>query len=170
MEGGMNLPGWDTYRDSLACKLIRRWEGCRLTAYLCSAGYQTIGYGHVIRENGRMLTTRDPLSGMSLGSIEDAERLLRRDLPRYTGVVDRAAPGLLPHQSAALTSFVFNLGPGAFRSSTLLRKVLAEDWEAVPGQFRRWVFAGGRKLRGLVLRREAEARMFMGQVQASSAS
>lgn len=156
------IPGWTEYRDYLACKLIRRWEGCRLSPYLCSAGYWTIGYGHVIRQGGRMCTGRDPSPDTSLASIEDAERLLRRDLPRYTSPVDQALHGLsiAPHQSAALVSFTFNLGAGAFRSSTLLRKVKAGDFVEAERQFSRWVFAGGRKLRGLVLRRAAEARMF----------
>lgn len=61
-------------------------------------------------------------------------------------------PGLL----AALIDFTFNLGSGNLRASTLRRKVNTKDWQAVPAEFRKWVKAGGRELRGLALRREAE--------------
>ena len=57
----------------------------------------------------------------------------------------------------ALTWFAFNLGAGALQRSTLRRKVNREEHDAVPREFRRWVWVGGRKLKGLVRRREAEA-------------
>ena len=57
----------------------------------------------------------------------------------------------------ALSSFAFNLGAGALQRSTLRRKVNREEHDAVPAEFRRWVWAGGRKLAGLVRRRRAEA-------------
>ena len=63
-------------------------------------------------------------------------------------------------QFDALTSFTFNLGGGALQRSTLRRKVNREEHSAVPGEFRRWVWAGGRKLKGLVRRREAEAALY----------
>lgn len=162
-------PAWRKRRDALSTKLIARWEGCRLAPYLCTGGYWTIGIGHVVCQNGRMLTAKDQKPVWRLASVEEAEELFRQDLPKYTRIVDKALSGLrmasqgypTPEQSAALTSFAFNLGEGNLRSSTLLRKVLAQDWEAVPKQFERWIYSGGRKTRGLLLRRQAEARMFM---------
>ena len=66
-------------------------------------------------------------------------------------------------QLDALCSFAFNLGAGALQRSTLLRKVNREEHGAVPVEFRRWVWAGGRKLKGLVRRREAEAGLYAGR-------
>ena len=62
----------------------------------------------------------------------------------------------------ALSSFAFNLGAGALQRSTLRRKVNRAEHDAVPAELRRWVWAGGRKLKGLMLRREAEAEFYAG--------
>jgi lysozyme len=62
----------------------------------------------------------------------------------------------------ALTSFAFNLGGGALQRSTLRRKVNHEEHDDVPDEFRKWVWGGGRKLPGLIRRREAEAVMYDG--------
>lgn len=67
-----------------------------------------------------------------------------------------------PIRFDALVSFTFNLGGGALQRSTLRRKVNREEHEDVPREFLRWVWAGGRKLRGLVRRREAEALLYQG--------
>jgi len=61
-----------------------------------------------------------------------------------------------PERLGAITDFCFNLGSGNLRASTLRRKILAGDWGAVPAELRKWVRGGGRVLKGLVLRREAE--------------
>ncbi len=63
-------------------------------------------------------------------------------------------------QFDALVSFTFNLGSGAFQRSTLRRKVNREEHDEAPEQFMRWVWAGGRRLRGLVKRREAEIGLY----------
>ena len=63
----------------------------------------------------------------------------------------------------ALVSFAFNLGAGALQRSTLRRKVNREEHAAVPAEFRRWIWAGGRRLKGLVRRREAEAVLYAGK-------
>ena len=62
----------------------------------------------------------------------------------------------------ALGSFTFNLGAGALQRSTLRRKVNREEHSSVPSEFRRWVWAGGRKLTGLIHRREAAAGLYAG--------
>ena len=92
-----------------------------------------------------------------------AEELLRRDV----GTAERAVLRLIrvplaDGQFDALVSFAFNLGGGALQRSTLRRKVNREEHDAVPAEFRRWVWAGGRKLKGLVRRREAEAGLYAG--------
>ena len=66
-------------------------------------------------------------------------------------------------QFDAICSFTFNLGAGALQRSTLRRKANREEHGAVPREFRRWVWAGGRKLKGLIRRREAEAELYASQ-------
>lgn len=132
--------------------LIQHFEGCELEAYLCPAGVWTIGYGHTF--------------GVREGDVIDqeaAEALLIEDLEEFEGYVTALCQcGLEQHQFDALVSFVFNLGPGNFESSTLLRRLNDGDFGAVPDEIRRWNKAGGRVLDGLVRRREAEAVMFEG--------
>ena len=132
--------------------LIQHFEGCELEAYLCPAGVWTIGYGHTF--------------GVEEGDVIDqeaAEALLIEDLEEFEGYVTALCQcGLEQHQFDALVSWVFNLGPGNLKSSTLLRRLNAGDLGAVPDEIRRWNKAGGRVLDGLVRRREAEAVMFEG--------
>ena len=131
--------------------LIKRFEGFSPTIYVCPGGWPTIGYGHVVQEG-----ERERFAG---GINEDeAEDLLRRDVAMAERAVLRLITvPLTDGQFDALTSFTFNLGSGALQCSTLRRKVNREEHGAVPAEFGRWVWAGGRKLEGLVRRREAEA-------------
>lgn len=136
----------------MAAALCRRFEGLYLTPYLCPAGVPTIGYGATRYLDGRPVRLSDPAI-----TRDAAERLLDLQLERiYLPAVLALCPGLAGARLAALTDFTFNLGVSALRASTLRRRVNAGDWEAVPGEMRRWVRVGGCVLRGLVLRREAE--------------
>jgi GH24 family phage-related lysozyme (muramidase) len=122
--------------------------------YICPAGYPTIGYGHVVNPDERQQFA----SGIT---SEQAEALLRQDVQ----IAERAVLRLITvpltdGQFDALVSFTFNLGAGALQRSTLRRKVNRGDHAAVPPEFRKWVWAGGRKLEGLVRRREAEAALY----------
>ena len=82
-----------------------------------------------------------------------------RVLPKYVNDTLDICPTLADEDDrlAAITDFVFNLGPVRLRASTLKRRVNARDWEGAKVELRKWVFGGGRKLPGLVIRREAEA-------------
>ncbi len=140
--------------DGLA--LIKRFEGFAPELYVCPAGWPTIGYGHVVREDDR---------NRFVDGIDEAtgEELLRRDVETAERAVLRLIRVPLEDgQFDALASFAFNLGAGALQRSTLRRKVNCEEHDAVPAEFRRWVWAGGRKLKGLIRRREAEARLYFG--------
>lgn len=140
----------------LAAALCRRWEGLHLRPYLCPAGVPTIGYGSTVYPDGRRVRLTDkPISE------ETAEAMLMHDLRTVRlPAVRRLCHGVdTPQRMAAILDFAFNLGEGALASSTLRRKVNAGRWDEVPGELRRWVFAGGRKLLGLVRRREDEARL-----------
>ena len=131
--------------------LIKRFEGFSSTIYICPAGYPTIGYGHVVREDER--------DRFAEGIDEqEAENLLQRDV-RWAerGVLRLIDVPLTDGQFDALVSFTFNLGIGALQRSTLRRKVNREEHEQVPREFMRWVWAGGRRLQGLIKRRAAEA-------------
>lgn len=142
-------------RDTVA--LVRHFEGRYLGAYLCPAGVPTIGYGH---------TGPDVRLGMTI-SQDDADALLAADLDAAAADVDRLVHvRLSPNQRGALASFVFNLGPGALASSTLLRRLNEDDFAGGADEFGKWVYAtvGGRKaiLDGLVTRRAAERALFLG--------
>ena len=129
--------------------LIKRFEGFSRTVYFCPAGYPTIGYGHVVKDD----------EDFSAGIDESqAEELLRQDAQIAERTVLRLINvPLTDGQFDALVSFTYNLGGGALQRSTLRRKINREEHAEVPEQFMRWVWAGGRKLKGLVRRRAAEA-------------
>lgn len=131
--------------------LIKRFEGFSPTIYICPAGYPTVGYGHLVRDHER------DRCGQGVTEPE-AEDLLRRDVQ----VAERAVLRLIDvpltdGQFDALVSFTFNLGSGALQRSTLRRKVNREAHAEVPAQLMRWVWARGRKLKGLIKRRTTEA-------------
>jgi lysozyme len=134
-------------------ELIKGFEGLRLKAYLCPAGVWTIGYGS---------TGTHVRAGMVI-SERDAEDLLRSDLRRFEQGVAKLAPECTQGQFDALVSFAFNLGLGALAKSTLLRKHKAGDHAGAAAEFRKWVMAGGVKLKGLVRRRAAERDLYLSQ-------
>lgn len=139
-----------TRTSQVGINLIKEFEGFRHDAYQDSAGVWTIGYGHT-------LTARP---GMRI-SRSEGERLLRQDLVRFeTAVRDRVTVSLTQNQFDALVSFAFNVGVGAFSKSTLLRLLNQGDYTGAKKEFRRWVHAGGRRLQGLVRRRDREAQLF----------
>ena len=130
--------------------LIKEFEGLRLEAYKCPAGVWTIGYG----------TTRNIKEGMRITEF-GAEYLLREDLNwvEDTILLSVKVP-LTQTQYDALCSFIYNVGGGAFRASTMLRLLNNGDYEGAKGQFARWNKSDGKVLAGLVRRREAEAELF----------
>ena len=132
--------------------LIKSFEGFSPRVYHCPAGYPIIGYGHVVRPDEAF----DEISEI------EAEYLLRRDVVHAERSVARlVSVSLNQGQFDALVSFTFNLGAGAFQRSTLRRKINRHQHHDVPYQLKRWIWAGGRKLQGLIRRREAEAYVYM---------
>ena len=133
--------------------LIRHFEGCSLGAYLCPAGVWTIGYGH----------TRSVKQGDVIDQ-EQAEALLIEDLEEFEGYVNSMVEvALKQNEFDALVSWVFNLGPGNFKESTLLNRVNYGPMSDVPYQIKRWNKAGGKELAGLTKRRAAEAALWEGK-------
>ena len=130
---------------------IKVFEGLRLEAYRDAAGVLTIGYGHT----GSDISEGDRISEYW------AQELLRNDLGATEAAVRRLHVARTQGQFDALVSFVFNLGIARLQRSTLL-KVIREggSHHQIRQEFKRWVYAGGKKLRGLERRREWESRRF----------
>jgi len=136
--------------------LIKKYEGLKLTSYLCPAGVPTIGWGHTY--------------GVKLNrtiSVEEAEVLLDHDYQAAQDQVERLVTvPLTENQLGALTSFVFNLGMGALAMSTLLKKLNKGDYSGAADEFNRWVYSKvngvSTKLNGLVKRRAEEKQLFEG--------
>lgn len=136
--------------------LIKELEGCKLTAYQDSVGVWTIGYGWTQPVDGKPIR-----AGMTIKQ-ETAERLLKTGLVSYESDVSRLVKvGLTQGQFDALVSFTYNLGSRSLSTSTLLRKLNAGDYAGAADEFLRWNKAGGKVLKGLTRRREAERALFL---------
>lgn len=136
-----------------AYSLIRQFEGLRLTAYLCPAGVCTIGYGH----------TSGVVQGIAI-TKERAEEFLRQDIEAVENILNAECPRLRQCQFDAMVSFVFNVGGGNFRKSTLLKKIKANpDDSSIMDEFLRWVYSKGVVLPGLQKRRLAEMRLYFSE-------
>ncbi|MES2904561.1 MAG: lysozyme [Pseudomonadota bacterium] len=133
--------------------LIKRFEGLRLNAYKCPADVATIGYGS---------TGQHVRMGMTITEAE-AEKLLLDDLDRFERGVVNLAGTTTAGQFSACVSLSFNVGLGAFATSTLLKKHLAGDYQGAADQFLRWNRAGNKALAGLTARREAERALYLGK-------
>ena len=135
-------------------KLIKKFEGCKLEPYRCSANVLTQGYGH----------TKTVVEGQSW-SQEHAEHMLELDLQEFEQAVrELITVDLNEDQFSALVAFTFNVGRNNLATSTLRKVLLAKEYDEAPDQIRRWNKAtvNGEKvvLDGLVRRRNAEALLF----------
>lgn len=144
-----------------ALEMVKKFEGFHkqitwkpvalAKPYLCPAGFWTIGYGHLCTKDTKPITK------------EEAETLLQLDFMRAWVGALRQCPQLVrqsEQRQMAIADFVFNLGEGRLRASTLRKRIAANRWDQVPVELRKWVWGGGRKLPGLILRREAEISLF----------
>lgn len=144
-----------------AMDLAKRFEGFhrvskndpkRAHAYICPAGYWTIGYGHLCDPK------HPPISE------SQAEAYLRQDLTIALEATLRYCPVLLTQPEsrlAAIVDFTFNLGAGRLQTSTLRRRINQQDWQAAAKELKRWVYGGGVVLTGLVIRRATNAEMIL---------
>lgn len=136
--------------------LIKKWEGLRLDAYTCPAGVWTIGYGHTSAAGPPAVS-----KGMRITEAE-AESVLVRDLGRYEAAVSKAITRqATANQFSAMVSLCFNIGPGAFAGSTLVKRFNAGDEPGAADAFLMWRKAGGKVLPGLEARRAAERKLFL---------
>jgi lysozyme len=152
----------------IAVDLIKAFEGFHAVAapgeakpYVCPAGYWTQGYGSLRGPKGTKISAKSrhitEMEGMAMlrRDLGSAETSIHRLLPLWSWQITDA-------QFGALVSFIYNLGSGNFSSSTLRRKIRDGDLKGAADEFPRWVYGGGRKLPGLVRRRDAERTLFLG--------
>lgn len=131
--------------------LLKKFEGCRLTAYKCPAGIWTVGYGSTgshVKEGTKI-------------SQSEADALLLHDVERFEVAVRKLCPITTQGQFDALVSFSFNLGENSLRESTLRRLHNEGKHPQAADQFPRWNKAGGRVLAGLTKRRAAERELYL---------
>lgn len=146
----------------IAADLCKRFEGFCSKPYLCPAGVPTIGYGSTHYGDGKRVTLADaPISEPAAYAL-----LLSELFNTYAPGVLRLCPGLLPlailaggdwRKLNAIVDFAYNLGVGRLQTSTLRKKINAQDWAAAKSELMKWTRGGGRVLPGLVTRRKAEA-------------
>lgn len=130
--------------------MIMAFEGLSLDAYLCPAGVWTIGYGHTLGVHAGMHITD-----------QEARRLLIEDLFPVEVFISHLDLGLSQNRFDALCSLAFNIGLKRFASSTLLSKVKNNASDLSIGrEFKRWIYAGGKKMEGLLIRRGAESKLY----------
>lgn len=133
-----------------AYELIKQFEGLRLEAYLCPAGIWTIGYGHT-----------SGVSPNSFITIREADEYLHRDVAAIEMQLNKLNLSLRQCQWDAIVSFVFNVGIGNFKASTLLAKIrINPDDNSIIDEFLRWVYANGKVMRGLQKRRLTEMKLY----------
>lgn len=138
-----------------ALNIITHFEGFREQAYLCPANVWTVGHGFTTHPDGRKVRQGDILT------LNSSLTRLRAKIEASARQITQAVQvPLNPYQLAALVSFVFNVGIGAFRTSTLKRLLDAGDYAGAAKQFDAWTKANGQRLEGLVRRRKAERELF----------
>lgn len=138
-------------------ELIKSFEGLSFQPYLDSIGVCTIGYGTTIYPNGNRVKMSDKHI-----EDQDAEDFLKHDLGYFEKQVDSMTrDDITQNQFDALVSFAYNLGANALKGSTLLKKVNTNpNDQSIRNEFMKWVYAGGKKLKGLENRRKMEANLY----------
>jgi lysozyme len=138
----------------LAASLCKQFEGFRSRPYLCPANVATIGFGSTYYADKRKVTLEDPPM-----SQEEAHALLMIELEHtYLPGVLRNCPILATDERKcnSIVDWCYNLGVGRLQTSTLKRKINAQDWEGAQEQLMLWTKGGGKVLPGLLKRRKAE--------------
>lgn len=141
--------------------LVKEFEGLRTTAYKDSAGVWTIGYGTTARAGVGI----EPVEGMEITEAE-AEYYLQKGLEKFsTEITGSITQPINENEFGAFVSLAYNIGSGAFKRSTALRKFNAGDKQGAANAMLMWNKAGGRVLNGLIRRREAERALFLTPVR-----
>lgn len=137
-------------------KEIERSEGCFLKAYQDIVGVWTIGFGSTCYPDGSLVKKGDIITE------EEAEQMLRYNLDKTAKKLSEVIKvDCTQNQVDAIHSFVYNIGFNAFKNSTFLKLLNQGEYDRAASEFGRWVYAGGRKIRGLKLRRKREKELFL---------
>jgi lysozyme len=140
----------------LGLNLIKKYEGLRLSSYLCAASVPTIGYGSTRYPNGKKV-----MLGEKLSNEKEATQLLLATLEPFEAAVNKHLPNINQCQFDALVSFAYNVGTGALVKSTLLKKAKVNNADpSILDEFLKWNKAGGKALQGLTNRRRDEANLY----------
>ena len=158
---------------------MHQFEGKRNKPYLCPASIWTVGFGSVLYQDQIRLpmVRKEGYTGLirseyklrpeddRIWSDDEVDQLFARDLVSFERGVLRLAPNLdrpeHQHKFDACVAFSFNVGLGNFQRSTIRQKIIREDWDAAADAFMQWTKAGGKVLKGLVRRRQAEKDLFL---------
>ena len=136
--------------------LIKRFEGCKLKAYKCPAGLWTISWGLTFYPDGTKVKEGDVITQQQ---AEDYFNAIVDDFAKKVDALIKS--NVSENNFSALVSFAYNVGMGNLKKSTLLRKVNANPKDkTISAEFRKWVRANGEVLKGLVRRRDAEAKLY----------
>ena len=138
--------------------LIQEFEGCRLTAYQCSAGVWTIGFGNTFYEDGSPVKKGDEIDQVR------ANVLFLEIVKKFvTGVNKLVTSKVTQNQFDSMVSLAFNIGLGNFKKSSVLRKVNIDpsDTDSIGESFLLWNKAAGKVLKGLIRRRLAEVKLYL---------
>lgn len=139
------------FTNNKGVELIKLFEGFKSEPYVCAGGYLTIGYGH-------KLLPSDPYK---IITPEKAVQILENDLRKIErSVLKYINVEINDDQFAALVSFTFNLGSAALQRSGLRQKINYGNYDDGAKEFLKWIYAGGRKITGLLRRRRLESELF----------
>lgn len=137
-------------------KLLEQFEGLRLESYLDSAGIYTIGFGTIKYPDGSKVKKGDKITK------SQAKEYKLHDLKEFESTVNTSVKApITQNQYDALVSLSYNIGSGAFKNSTLLKKLNASDYKGAAEQFLVWNKVNSKKVQGLVNRRETEKKLFL---------
>ena len=146
----------DMKLDSAGIDLISQFEGLRLNAYDDGVGVWTIGWGTTVYPNGAKVKKGDSIT------LEQAKQYKAHDLAKFEKAVNDAVKvPLNQNQFNALVSLAYNIGVSAFTNSTLVKRLNEGNYKAAADQFLVWVNAGGKRMQGLVNRRNKERELFL---------
>jgi len=136
--------------------LIKSFEGCKLVAYKCPAGLDTISYGLTFYPDGTKVKPGDVITQQQ---AEDYFNAIVDDFAKK--VKPLIKQNITDNNFSALVSFAYNVGVNNLKNSTLLKKVNVNPKDpTIAAEFNKWVRANDRVLQGLVKRRKAEAKLY----------
>lgn len=146
-----NFRPFGSFQPAQAAGFISSFEGCRLSAYMCSAGVWTIGYGHTEDVKEGDTCTEEQAKAWLIDDIRETQALLAY----YVNVP------VTQNEFIALVSLAFNVGVGALMKSKLLRKLNSGDRDGAAEEFLDFDLANGKRVAGLTRRRKAEHDLFL---------